>query len=251
MQQQRDRPGEVERPGRPRAGSPRVAQVGLEVGGRALGGAGQQGAGVGEDQRVVVHVDDRAIPGRFLGDLVGVVGGRQAGADVEELPDPDLRGQVPHGAQERPLARAAVRCARIDRRSGRRTPGRPRSCPCRRASSCSPGPDAPPTCRNPRTLLIKLASCPPAMRRSPRGISGPRNLRRVPGASHRHQDHAWFHQFQALEISGDLLEAAGPVRHGARFLVRAAGPLQCLAVSMPSLMERYCRAGSPPSDRSR
>ena len=35
-----------------------------------------------------------------LGDLVGVVGGGQAGADVEELPDALLAGQVPDGAAE-------------------------------------------------------------------------------------------------------------------------------------------------------
>src|SRR5205823_14745369 len=38
----------------------------------------------------------------LLGDLVRVVGRRQAGADVEELPDPGLAGQVAHGPGEEP-----------------------------------------------------------------------------------------------------------------------------------------------------
>ena len=38
----------------------------------------------------------------LLGDLVGVVGRGQAGADVEELPDPGLAGQVAHRPAEEP-----------------------------------------------------------------------------------------------------------------------------------------------------
>lgn len=52
---------------------------------------------------VVVHVDDPAPRRDQLGDLVSVASGRQAGTNVEELPDPRFFREVPHGAaQERP-----------------------------------------------------------------------------------------------------------------------------------------------------
>ena len=72
-----------------------VAQVGVDVVAGALGGAGQQGAGVHQHERVVVDVDDARFRRDRLRDLVGVVGGGQPGADVEELPDARLAGQVP------------------------------------------------------------------------------------------------------------------------------------------------------------
>jgi hypothetical protein len=49
---------------------------------------------VHQHQRVVVDVDDPGVRRDLLGDLMGVVRGGQAGADVEELRDPGLRGQV-------------------------------------------------------------------------------------------------------------------------------------------------------------
>jgi hypothetical protein len=59
---------------------------------------------VREHQRVVVDVDD---PGRGrdrLRHLVHVIRGRQAGPDVEELPNAGLGGQVPdRAAEERPV----------------------------------------------------------------------------------------------------------------------------------------------------
>jgi hypothetical protein len=58
---------------------------------------------VGEHQRVVVDIDDPGLRRRTLRDLVGVVGRRQAGADVEKLTDLGVLGQVGHGpAQKRP-----------------------------------------------------------------------------------------------------------------------------------------------------
>ena len=119
-----------------------VVQVRVDVVGRALAGAGQQRPGVGEDQRVVVDVDDPGVGGDPLGDLVGVVRGGQAGADVEELPDAGLAGQVAHGAAEEGprVARATstmpgnmLADVVADLR------GRRRSCPCRRASSSTSG----------------------------------------------------------------------------------------------------------------
>jgi hypothetical protein len=43
---------------------------------------------------VVVHVDDPRFGCDRLDDLVGVARGRDAGADVKELPDPRLPGEV-------------------------------------------------------------------------------------------------------------------------------------------------------------
>src|SRR5262249_43294468 len=77
---------------------PGVAQVGVDVVGVPLLAADQQCAGVGQDHRVVVHVDHVAAGRDVLRDLVGVVRGRDAGADVEELADPRLPGQVTHRA---------------------------------------------------------------------------------------------------------------------------------------------------------
>jgi hypothetical protein len=57
-------------------------------------------SGVGEHERVVVDVDDAALRRHRLRHLVGVVGGGQAGPDVEELPHPGLAGQVAHRSRE-------------------------------------------------------------------------------------------------------------------------------------------------------
>jgi hypothetical protein len=49
---------------------------------------------VHHDHGIVVDVDDAALGRDALRDLVGVVGGGQPGADVQELPDARLAGQV-------------------------------------------------------------------------------------------------------------------------------------------------------------
>jgi hypothetical protein len=56
-QQQRDRPGEIEDAGRGTQDLFRVAQVSLDVRGDASRPAGEQGAGVGQHNRVVVDID--------------------------------------------------------------------------------------------------------------------------------------------------------------------------------------------------
>ncbi len=53
-----------------------------------------------EDGGVGVGVDDAGVGGVPLGDLVGVLGGGQSAADVEELPDADVAGEVAHRAAE-------------------------------------------------------------------------------------------------------------------------------------------------------
>jgi len=100
----RDRAGEVKQPcGLPEDGVS-VAQVRVDVLGGPGRAAGQQGAGVGQDDGVVVHVDDPGLRGDGLGDLVGVARRGYAGADVEELADAGLGGEVAdHPAEERPV----------------------------------------------------------------------------------------------------------------------------------------------------
>jgi hypothetical protein len=86
-QHERDRPVEVQGAGGQLEDPVGIAQVGVDVGGHVLG-AGEQGTGVGQHHRVVVDTDDAALRGDPLGHLVGVVGGGQAGADVQELAAP-------------------------------------------------------------------------------------------------------------------------------------------------------------------
>ncbi len=103
-QHHRHRLGEVQGPGRGPDELGDVPQILVEVGGGAFGPAGEQGAGMGQDDGVVVHVYDPAFARHRLRHLVGVVGGGDPGADVEELPHAGLADQIPHGpGQERPV----------------------------------------------------------------------------------------------------------------------------------------------------
>src|SRR5262245_4645060 len=72
----------------------RLLKIGIDVVGGALWATDQQCARVGEDQRIVVDVHDARFWRDTLGDLMGVVGGRQTGTYVEELPYLGLAGQV-------------------------------------------------------------------------------------------------------------------------------------------------------------
>jgi hypothetical protein len=81
-----------------------VAQVGADVAAPAGRDGCEQGAGAHQHQRVVVGVGDPAGSLDVLGDLVGGSRSRQARADVEELADTAVSGQVVHRpAQERPV----------------------------------------------------------------------------------------------------------------------------------------------------
>jgi hypothetical protein len=63
---------------------------------------------VHQHERVVVAVDDPAVRGDGLGDLVGAAGSRQPGADVEELTDAAVPRQEPHHpGQERSVGAGA------------------------------------------------------------------------------------------------------------------------------------------------
>src|SRR5439155_14279717 len=85
-----------------------VAQIGVDVVGDAFRAAREQGTGVREDQRVVVDVDDARFRGDRLGHLMGVVRGRQTGADVEELADAGFAGEIPDGTGEEAAGEARV-----------------------------------------------------------------------------------------------------------------------------------------------
>jgi hypothetical protein len=82
--------------------------IGVEVPRGALRGARQQRPGVLLHQRVDVDVDDPGLRRQPLRHLVDVVGGRQTGADVEELPDPGLGGDVADRAHQEGPRRAGV-----------------------------------------------------------------------------------------------------------------------------------------------
>ena len=100
----RDRPAEVQDLGGPGQDRVEVAQVGVDVGGRTLGAAGQQGPGVQEHDRVVVHVHDAGMRRHPLGYFVRIVPRGQPSPDVQELPDARFGHQVVHRpAEERPL----------------------------------------------------------------------------------------------------------------------------------------------------
>ena len=124
-------------------------QIPVDVAGRALRRAAQQLVRVGQHDRVPVDVHDAGVRRFPLRHLVHVVFLGDAGADVEELPDPGVPGEVPHDPAERPpgagARRPAPRPARPERprRRARRPPGRPRSWPGRRAGSHRRAPHAP------------------------------------------------------------------------------------------------------------
>ena len=112
----RDRPAQVEGLRRARQHLLGVPDVGRNVGDGPLGRAGQQCPGVSEHDRVVVDVHDPGVWGDLLGDLVGVLRGRQTGAQVKKLPDPGLRGQVAHRASEEgPVGSHAMQDGRVGR----------------------------------------------------------------------------------------------------------------------------------------
>jgi hypothetical protein len=97
---QRDRTGQVQdlrRVGEDPLGD---ARIGVEVGARAFGAAGQQRPRVQQHHRIVVDVDDAAVGGDLLGHLVRVVSAGQSRTDVEVLPYPSFARQVPNGADE-------------------------------------------------------------------------------------------------------------------------------------------------------
>jgi hypothetical protein len=82
----------------------KIAPVDVDVIGRAFRSAGQQGTRVGKHHRVIVHIDHPAVSRHLLCDLMGVARCGDTGADVEELPHPDLTGEVTHHpAKESPV----------------------------------------------------------------------------------------------------------------------------------------------------
>jgi hypothetical protein len=78
--------------GQQRGGIPEVCPDG-----DAAAGAGEHGLAMQDHDRVIVGVGDSRIRAGFGGHLVKRALGGQAGADVQELPDARLGGQVPGG----------------------------------------------------------------------------------------------------------------------------------------------------------
>jgi len=74
----------------------------------AEGVAGQQRTRVGKHHRVVVHVHDPAFRRHRLRDLVRVIRSGNAGANVKELADSALGGQVAHRAGKERAVRPDV-----------------------------------------------------------------------------------------------------------------------------------------------
>jgi hypothetical protein len=95
-----------------------VAQVRVDVRSAAFRRTGEQCPRVRKDQRIVIRVDDPGLRGHRLRDLMDIVRGGQARADVEKLPDPGLTGQESHRARHErailPRERASRRHAGQD-----------------------------------------------------------------------------------------------------------------------------------------
>jgi hypothetical protein len=94
-----------------------VTQVGVDVVGRALRGAGEQRTGVGQHQRIAVDVDDPAVRRHPLGDLARVIHRGQAGTDVQELADPAslARNRTARARKYRAARAASTICGKSSR----------------------------------------------------------------------------------------------------------------------------------------
>jgi hypothetical protein len=86
----------------------------MQVGGLALRRRCQQGTGVRQHDRVVIHIHDSRFRRYALGHLVGVIRRRDAGTDIEELPDPRLSRQETH----RPAEECPIRADPNGRQAG-------------------------------------------------------------------------------------------------------------------------------------
>ena len=145
-----------------------LADVGVDVGGTALGRAAHQHVGVLQDGGVVVGVDDAGLRGDFLGDLVQVGRGGDAGADVHELADAVLGGEGARGPVHEGAVglRGAADAAGRPSGPARRPPRRRDTSPCRRGSSRTSGPSAACWCRSPAcrtwSSVIPFLPCGPA-----------------------------------------------------------------------------------------
>ncbi|GAJ85189.1 hypothetical protein NBRGN_088_00030 [Nocardia brasiliensis NBRC 14402] len=79
----------------------RIVEIGFhECGDALVGGVDQQGPRMRQHERIVVHVNDLGLGRDTLRDLVRVLHRRQSGADVEELPDARLGGEMTHHADQ-------------------------------------------------------------------------------------------------------------------------------------------------------
>jgi len=108
-QQNRDRLIEAEHRADPRVPGDRVRIAQVAVDDRGAGHPMQHVARVRDDHRVVVDVHHAAVRRLRARHLVHVAHRRQAGPDVEELPDPEVAGEVADGPpEEEPVLQRAA-----------------------------------------------------------------------------------------------------------------------------------------------
>jgi len=100
QQQHAHRAVEVEQAARRGVGEDRRRVAGVGPDGGGAGVVGQQRRAVGHGDRVDVHVEDAGGGVAALGDLVGVPGGGDAAAQVEELVDAPVEQEGDGAAQE-------------------------------------------------------------------------------------------------------------------------------------------------------
>ena len=112
---ERDRLAEVERGLRGPHDGGGLVRVGVDVAGDRRRGAGQERAGVGQDDRVVVDIHHPRVRPDGRGDLMGVLRGGQARADVQELPHPGTGHETDRAAEERPVGPGHLHDARMHR----------------------------------------------------------------------------------------------------------------------------------------
>ena len=137
---------------------------------------GKQRPRMADHHRIVVDVDHPRIRRDLLGDLMHAVHGGQPGADVEELGDAGAPRRSARPARGTCGSRGRATAAAGRRRPiARRLPGRPRSYPCRRASSRTSAQHSEPSCRTTTPdrsyppCLPSLARPDPRIRASLRG----------------------------------------------------------------------------------
>jgi len=92
QQHDRSRLAEIQRPSGSSQDLIRIPQVSIDVVSCARWSAGQHRAGVRNDDRVVIGIDDAGLGSDPLSHLVRVIRRRDACADIEELPDALLPG---------------------------------------------------------------------------------------------------------------------------------------------------------------
>jgi UDP-N-acetylmuramoyl-tripeptide--D-alanyl-D-alanine ligase len=107
--------GQVDQPGQPVIAEDPCGVAHVARHGDHSGAPGEQAAGVRDHHRVVVHVGHPGLRVSVPGDVVRVQRGRQAGPDVDELPDAAARHVADGPAEELPVLPGHLCRERVDR----------------------------------------------------------------------------------------------------------------------------------------